>query len=111
LKIYLNFRNNLFLLFKNLPARQLAIKLPARMILDGLAAVVFLFKGEFSSFARVLSAHLKFYAAIPRLIRKRRIIFRSREILSLTLITDKSILWNYFILKRRTYTETIKQNQ
>ncbi len=111
LKIYLNFRNNLFLMFKNLPGKQLAIKLPARMILDGLAAAVFLFKGEFNSFVKVLSAHLKFYAAIPRLIRKRRIILQSREISSLNLLTNKSIIWNYFILKRRTYAQTIKRDQ
>jgi hypothetical protein len=80
------------------------------MILDGLAAAVFLFKGEFSSFIKVLSAHLKFYGALPRLIRKRRVIFQSKAISTVMLLTDRSILWDYFILKRRKYAETSNQN-
>ncbi len=105
LKIYLNFRNNLYLLFKNLPGKQLAVKLPIRMILDGLAAFAFLLKGEFGSFGRVFSAHLKFYGNLPRLRKKRRIIFRTRKAYTFKGTTGYSILWNYFILKRRKFSE------
>jgi len=105
LKIYLNFRNNLYLLFKNLPGKQLAVKLPIRMILDGLAAFTFLLKGEFGSFGRVFSAHLMFYGNLPRLRKKRRIIFRTRKAYTFKGTTGYSILWNYFILKRRKFSE------
>ena len=105
LKIHLNFRNNLFLLFKNLPGKQLAILLPARMVLDGLAAFVFLFKGEFGSFRRVLSAHLKFYLHIPALMKKRRNIFNTATNNSPRIMSNKSIVWNYFVLKRRKYSD------
>ncbi|MEI6275648.1 MAG: glycosyltransferase family 2 protein [Prolixibacteraceae bacterium] len=105
LKIHLNFRNNLFLLFKNLPGKQLAILLPARMVLDGLAAFVFLFKGEFGSFRRVLSAHLKFYLHIPALMKKRRNIFNTATNNSPRVMSNKSIVWNYFVLKRRKYSD------
>lgn len=106
LKIHLNFRNNLFLLFKNLPGKQLATILPARMVLDGVAAFAFLFKGEFKSFGRVLTAHLKFYRALPQLIKKRREIFLLSKKRKLSLLTSNFILWNYFVLKRRKYDET-----
>jgi hypothetical protein len=105
LKIHLNFRNNLFLMLKNLPGKQLAVILPARMVLDGVAAFVFLLKGEFGSFGRVFTAHLKFYQNLPSLLKKRRIIFSSSKNRKIRLITGKSILWNYFILKRRKYSE------
>ncbi len=105
LKIHLNFRNNLFLLFKNLPGNQLATKLPARMILDAVAAFVFLFKGEFASFGRVFTAHLKFYGSMYQLMKKRRIIFQTRKNKAFSVTTDKSILWNYFILKRRKFSK------
>ncbi len=105
LKIYLNFRNNLYLLLKNLPGTQLAFKLPARMILDGMAAFVFLIKGETGSFGRVFAAHMKFYANLLSLLRKRRVIFRTRKTKVFNATSDKSIVWNYFIMKKRKYSD------
>jgi GT2 family glycosyltransferase len=105
LKIYLNFRNNLFLLFKNLPGKQLITKLPFRMVLDGAAAFVFLFRGDFKSFGSVFKAHLKFYGRLPKLIKERSFIMRSRKNRSIRLTTGKSILWNYYITKRRKFSE------
>ena len=105
LKVYLNFRNNLYLLVKNLPGRQLAAKLPARMILDGVAALVFLLKGEFRSFGSVFYAHLKFYGNLPRLMKKRRILLQNRKDTAFSVTSDSSIIWNYFILKRRKFSE------
>lgn len=105
LKIYLNFRNNLYLLFKNLPGKELITKLPVRMVLDGLAACVFLLKGEFRSFGMVFSAHLKFYSNLSYLRKKRRIIFKTKKNDAFKGTTGNSILWNYFILKRRKFSE------
>jgi GT2 family glycosyltransferase len=105
LKVYLNFRNNLYLLFKNLPGRQLAAKLPARMILDGVAALVFLLKGEFRSFGSVFHAHMKFYGNLTRLRKKRRILQQKRKDTVFGVTSDSSMLWNYFILKRRKFSE------
>jgi GT2 family glycosyltransferase len=105
LKIHLNFRNNLFLLFKNLPCKQLAAKLPVRMLLDGVAAFVFLFKGEFGSFGRVFTAHVKFYVMLPKLIKERSNIMRSSKNKGIRLTTGNNILWNYFITKRRKFSE------
>ena len=105
LKIHLNFRNNLFLLFKNLPVKQLASKLPVRMVLDGVAAFMFLFKGEFKSFGRVFTAHLKFYGMLPKLLKKRSAIMQSSTNRSIRLTTGNSIVWNYFIKKRRKFSE------
>ena len=42
LKTHLNFRNNLYMLFKNLPLSSLFIIIPIRLVLDGIAAITFL---------------------------------------------------------------------
>lgn len=60
-KTYLNFRNNLLLLYKNLPTHGRKRILFTRMILDGISAFRFLFQGAFRDFIAVFKAHLSFY--------------------------------------------------
>jgi hypothetical protein len=60
-KTYLNFRNNLILLYKNLEPSQRFFTLFLRMILDGIAGIKFLTEGKFSSFVAILKAHYGFY--------------------------------------------------
>jgi GT2 family glycosyltransferase len=73
-KTYLNFRNNLFMLTKNLNFFSLLITLYFRLPLDGFAAVTLLKKKSgFLHLLAVLRAHLVFYVSIPRLLFKRQI--------------------------------------
>lgn len=60
-KTFLNFRNNLYLLYKNLPDEQLKRVLRLRRWLDALAALVFLLKGEWGSFRAVRRARRTFH--------------------------------------------------
>ena len=59
-KTFLNFRNNLLLLYKNLPTQSRSKILYTRMILDGISAFRFLFQGAFKDFKAVFRAHLAF---------------------------------------------------
>ena len=63
-KLRLNYRNSLLTLRKNLPATvgpfKARLRLAARMLLDGAAALVYLLKGEWSSFPQVWKAHREF---------------------------------------------------
>jgi GT2 family glycosyltransferase len=61
-KTYLNYRNNLYLLYKNLPEEYVGRILFTRMILDGLSSFRFLLKGSFAEFHSVFKAHLSFYS-------------------------------------------------
>jgi GT2 family glycosyltransferase len=72
-KTHLNFRNNLYMLFKNLPLSSLFTIIPVRLVLDGIAAITFLKKekGMRHLFA-ISKAHFAFYFEIPKLISKRR---------------------------------------
>jgi GT2 family glycosyltransferase len=57
-KTYLNFRNNLILLYKNLPGRKLFPILFSRILLDWISILQFLLKLEFWNLYSVLRAHL-----------------------------------------------------
>ena len=70
-KTYLNFRNNLFMLFKNLPTSSLFTIIPMRLVLDGVAALTFLNKEKgLEHVLAIAKAHISFYFAIPNLIAK-----------------------------------------
>ncbi len=70
-KTYLNFRNNLYLLLKNLKGTDLLLIIFSRMILDGIAAFKFLFEGKFNHFFAVFRAHLSFYSNLEKMYKKR----------------------------------------
>jgi GT2 family glycosyltransferase len=65
-KVFLNVRNSLYTLYKNLPRKNMISIVFMRMILDGLAAFRFLFAGQPRSFSAVLKAHLEFYRGKSR---------------------------------------------
>ncbi|MCX6200483.1 MAG: glycosyltransferase family 2 protein [Bacteroidetes bacterium] len=101
-KTYLNFRNNLMMMFKNLPANILVWKLFLRMILDGLAAVNTVIKTKrFEELKAILKAHFSFYAAIPSLLEKRKGITHK----SSAKLFNKSIVWGYFVQRKRKFSD------
>ena len=59
-KTYLNFRNNLFMLYKNLPLKEGKKLIFKRKLFDGLAACLFLVKGSFREVKSVWKAHRDF---------------------------------------------------
>ena len=56
-KLYFNYRNNLLVLWKNLPKKHKSTKIFLRKCIDGLSAVCYIFQGKFSYFKSVLKAH------------------------------------------------------
>jgi hypothetical protein len=76
-KTHLNFRNNLFMLFKNLPTYSLLTTIPMRLVLDAVAALTFLNKEKgLEHLLAIVKAHFSFYFAIPNLIAKRQKIIQ-----------------------------------
>ena len=72
-KTHLNFRNNLFMLFKNLPISSLFTTIPMRLVLDGVAALTFLNQPQgLQHFLAIAKAHFAFYFEIPKLLVKRQ---------------------------------------
>jgi GT2 family glycosyltransferase len=65
-KLFLNFRNNLLILHKNLAGRSRKRILFARMIFDGVAACQYLVRGKVANFGAVVRGHKEF-----RMMRKK----------------------------------------
>ena len=63
-KTYLNMRNNNIMLYKNLPDNRLYKVFIARLVLDGVAAIKFLFDGGFMDLFAVVKAHWDFFFMI-----------------------------------------------
>lgn len=70
-KVFLNFRNNLFLLVKN-QRGVWPLFLFRRLILDGVAGARFMIRGEFAFLIAIIKAHFAFYAKLGSILRKRR---------------------------------------
>lgn len=80
-KTHLNFRNNLYMLFKNLPLSSLFKIIPIRLILDGVAALTFINKEKgIKHIKSIVKAHFYFYSQIPNLLRKRKYISQKNNL-------------------------------
>ena len=90
-KTFLNFRNSLLMLSKNLPKNKLILVLFTRMLLDGLAGIQFIFKGKFAHFTAILKAHYSFYRLFSSTYKKRG------DFQSETYYSTKSIVYQYYV--------------
>jgi GT2 family glycosyltransferase len=90
-KTYLNFRNSLLMLLKNLPKKQLFPIIFTRLCLDGLAGIQFIFNGKFSHCWAIIRAHFTFYKLISMTLKKRSISQNENYYYT------KSIIYHYFV--------------
>lgn len=106
-KTYLNFRNNLLMLYKNLPAKELKRVMRVRLILDYLAAGFFALRGKVGEAHAVLKARCDYVAMRPQFETDRK------ENLQKSVNTDIgeryrfSLLWRVQGRRKRTYEELI----
>ena len=70
-KTYLNFRNNLITLLKNLPPALIFPVIFLRLILDGIAGIKFIFQGKPKHTLAIVKAHFGFYKRVPAAWKKR----------------------------------------
>lgn len=70
-KTFLNFRNSLLMLTKNLPENKIVPILFVRVILDGIAGIQFIFMGKFIHCWAIIKAHFAFYSLINKMLKKR----------------------------------------
>lgn len=105
-KVFLNFRNSLLMLVRDLRGWSWPLTLLVRMVLDGVAAAAFLVGGQPRSAWSVVRAHVAFYGNFSTAWRKRKEDQRrlgNRE--ARASLARLSIVWRHTILRRRTYQE------
>ena len=100
-KTYLNFRNSLFIIVKNIPKGKLLPILFIRMLLDGVAALKFLMEFQPKHFLAVLKAHFHFYMTLSKFLEKRKSIKAHKK----NYYKVKSIVWQYFVLRRKKFKQ------
>ena len=99
-KIYLNYRNNLAMLYKNLSAGSRKLVLALRMVLDGLSALIFLAQGKHHFFGAVWKAHRDYYRWRPQL-RVQRDKIQAQVKARSAYIYNGCIILRYLLGKRR----------
>lgn len=100
-KTYLNFRNSLFSISKNVPKRFVFFVILFRLILDGIAGLKFIIELRPIHTWAILKAHFSFYYHLPKMLKKRnKISFKQTKYYYCF-----SIVWQHFILRRNTFNE------
>lgn len=100
-KTYLNFRNSLLMLTKNLPQNTLFQVLIIRMLLDGIAGIKYLVEGQFAHFWAIIRAHFSFYSLFVNNYKKRE--KNQVEIYFKT----KSIVFEYYVKNGTVFVDVI----
>ncbi|WP_162128406.1 glycosyltransferase family 2 protein [Flavobacterium phycosphaerae] len=90
-KTFLNFRNSLLMLTKNLPEGQLFPIIFLRLCLDGIAGIQFILKGKLTHCWAILKAHFYFYHLINKMLKKRG------PSQAANYYKTKSIVFTYFV--------------
>ena len=98
-KWYLNYRNSLWMMLKNLPANKLFPMLFTRLSRDGIAAIAFLPKQGLPHVWAVFLSHMHFYFGFTKMYKKRQ-QHQSKN------YSDKKLLpFQYFIQKRQYFKD------
>lgn len=103
-KTFLNFRNNLLMLYKNLPKKELKRVMFLRGVLDGVAALVFLLKGEKEAACAVLQARKEFKRIRPDFETSRAENMEKAVSAVIPERVDYSILWKYHAGRKKVFS-------
>ena len=102
-KTYLNFRNSLFSITKNLPRRKALLIIFLRLLLDAVAGIRFIFQFKFRHFFAIIKAHLNFYSKFGRMYRKRE----KHNFIKKYYVT-RSIVWSHFVHHIKKFNILVK---
>ena len=97
-KTYLNYRNSLLMLTKNLPLKNLLSRLLIRLIMDILSSLRFIFSGKIYHFMSIYKAHFHYYLALRSLLGK-----RNNSKIRSNYFKINSIVYKYFVQGKKKF--------
>lgn len=101
-KTFLNFRNSLIVLTKNLSWKTLLWLIPLRLCLDGIAGINFFFQGKFSFVWSIVKAHFAYYyRLLTGKIELGRVHAAGRF--------PKSTVLQFYLKKKKTFSELCRE--
>lgn len=98
-KTFLNFRNSLLMLTKNADNYLIPL-IFTRLLIDGIAAVKFLFELKFNHCFAILKAHFSYYFYLNKILKKRN----KNDANKVKYYQIKSIVFEYFVNKNKKFT-------
>lgn len=107
MKTYLNFRNNLTMLYKNLSDGELRHVMRVRLFLDYVAAFQALLSGRVGDFKAIINGRKAFKKWLPEYREVRREVQGRRVVRDVTGIYRHSILWQYYAKGHKKYAEIL----
>lgn len=105
MKTYLNFRNNLTMLYKNLPDKELHHVMRVRLFLDYLAAFQALLSGRLGDFKAIVNGRKAFKKWLPEYREARAAVQANRKVDDVTGIYRRSVLWQYYAKGHKKYSD------
>lgn len=102
-KTFLNFRNNLLMLYKNLPEEELKSVLRMRAVLDYVAAFKFLLTADWGNFKAVLKARREYHRIRDSYRQKREVNLACRVIPRVPERTSRFLILDYYLKGFRTF--------
>lgn len=103
-KTFLNFRNNLLMLYKNLPQEELAAVMRMRAVLDYVAALNFLLRGQFANMWAVVRARRAFRQLRPSFAAARRENLGKTSVTVIPERTKSSILAQFYLHGKKHFS-------
>lgn len=108
-KKFFEHRNNLVLIVKNYSHKDLLILFPRRLIFELITILYYFLKLDFTSFFALISAHFSFWKFFPQILK-----LREKTLPNITsfkgLVYDGSIVIDYFILRKRKFSQIMKSS-
>jgi len=106
-KTFLNYRNSLIMLEKNLKFTDALFIIPIRFVLDMISALVYLIRGNPKDSFAVVKAYLAFLAGQPEWLRKRATVRRNvqKRKINNRIIYCGSIVFDYFLKGKKRFSE------
>lgn len=109
-KDFLNFRNNVYMLTKNMTLLRLAWIIPLKLIMDGIAGLKFILTGHPRSAISIIKAHLSFYIHLPLVLERRNKEFhwiKNNRIGSPNMTGQYSglVVWKYYIEQVKKFSK------
>lgn len=107
-KTYLNFRNSLYMLWKNASDDWLKKRFFIRLCLDAAAGFYAIIKGNIGDTLAIIKAHMYFYATWRNVHKKRIKLLTNRKVADEPEeMVDTIIIRDYFMQRKKTYQEIV----
>jgi GT2 family glycosyltransferase len=107
-KTFLNFRNNLIMLAKNLPAGRRLWLIPFRMSLDWITAWKGLLSGDAGYFKAIARAHFAFLGWL--FFHRGRSTFPEKKTGHLYGVFHGNVVWQHFIKKKNSFSSIVSKS-